>query len=802
MEQHIAEAKASKKRTIPITQKRFLLFSIIPFAFILIASSIGFILSMRHIIHTNTRTELLQTVEIQRFSLEASVNNEIAIVLEMANSPLIMQHFLNPADEALRRIAFDEIYRFSQALVSGRAFWVSDVDRVFFMGEDISYLVDPDNPANPWYNRTMFETEVFNFNINYNPDLQVTNFWINAPVFDFDGMPIGLLGTGTLLTEFIDTIYRNHRGAARLYFFNALGEITGAPDTQLVADRVILDSLLPTTGPKILDWVSNYSPYYMRTFSGSEGEIAVCPIPAVGWYIVAIQPLSLADYLGTGMTYFFLIIMGVLIVFFIILQIGKYAFDTLSRTRQELRIERDFIAAMKDNLSVGLFMMDKDLVIQGSYSKPLESILGDNEVEGKKLTDFLTNSINTKELNSMKDYFDMVLTRQFDTKMLEEINPIAEFTYIDTNIKEEKIIKTVFSSVDMGSSNYILGNIEDISATRKLERQLAEETARREEEMRTLFQVIQVDPVIFNDFIEDTEYEFKHINETLKNSSILAKDAMVDIYQSIHAIKSNAIILGFDSFSAKLHELESIIKTFRDSGEVTFENTLHVAVELEKIMREKDKFQDIVSKVEFYKATVATAGENASQEQYVLTEALSKACEKAALAMNKKVDFSIDNLDSSILEKSHRRIIKEVLIQLVRNAVSHGIESPEERTAIGKKAEGSIQLAITRENNQVYIKLSDDGKGLNFKEIREKALSLKLLREENAEDQGQLIKALFSPGFSTTNATDIHAGRGIGLNLVRGRIKDLQGNIKVSSKYGKGTTFHLYIPIEAKAASA
>ena len=187
MEQSITGSTASNKRSIPIKQQRFLLFSIIPFVIILIGGTIGFYFSMRQIVHANKRTELLQMVEIQRFSLEASVNNEIGIVLEMARSPVILQHFIDPSDEAMRRIAFAEIARYTQALMSKSAFWVSDADLMFYLGEDTYYLLDPDNPDNPWFNRTMYETEVFNFNINFNPDLQVTNFWINAPVFDSAG---------------------------------------------------------------------------------------------------------------------------------------------------------------------------------------------------------------------------------------------------------------------------------------------------------------------------------------------------------------------------------------------------------------------------------------------------------------------------------------------------------------------------------------------------------------------------------------------------------------------------------------
>jgi two-component system chemotaxis sensor kinase CheA len=467
----------------------------------------------------------------------------------------------------------------------------------------------------------------------------------------------------------------------------------------------------------------------------------------------------------------------------------------VDRLTRELQIERDLITTMKDNLKAGLFLMNRDFVIQGAYSKPLETILETDEIEGKKLTSFLAASLKAKERDTLEDYFNMVINRQFEAAMLEDINPITEFTYMDDIRKKKKIIRTSFSSVDMGFNDfYIMGSFEDISAAKELERQLAAEANKREEEMRALFQVIQVDPTVFGDFIEDSEYEFDRINENLKNQDLSAKEAIVEIYQSVHAIKSNALILGLDNFSGKLHELENVIKQYRDNDTVSFEDVLHVTVELEKIMQEKDKFRNIIEKIESFRRA---AGGNRRQDRYVLVETLSRACKKAAEAQKKQVSFTVEELDGSILANGPRRIIKEVLTQLARNAVYHGIESPEDRVQKGKSPEGAVTLSITRDKNTIHLKLSDDGRGLDFDKIRKKALELNLLQKEaGASDKNQLLQVIFAPGFSTADSADVHAGRGIGLNLVRDRIRNLHGSIKLSSEPGRGTVFNIFIPFE------
>jgi two-component system chemotaxis sensor kinase CheA len=455
---------------------------------------------------------------------------------------------------------------------------------------------------------------------------------------------------------------------------------------------------------------------------------------------------------------------------------------------------------MKDNLKQGLFLMNQNSIIQGAYSKPMEEILGSIEIEGKKFTSFLEHSLKEKERTTLEDYFTMVLKRSFDEQMLNEINPIAEFTYFNEFSGEKKILHTSFSTVDRGLNDiYVLGTLEDVTAARELERQLAEEESRWEEEMRTLFQVIQVDPRMFSDFIEDTEYEFDRINSTLKNKNLSTADALVEIYQSVHAIKSNAVILGLDNFGGKLHALEDTIKDLQDKTKVEFEDMLHVTLELEKLMKETDKFHDTIKKIESFQNKTGSR----KQGLEILTETLSKACEKAAESMNKRVKFIVDEIEAAVLESGPRRVIKEVLTQLVRNSVYHGIETPEDREAGGKDGEGSIRLSIKQEDGRIHVKLSDDGKGLDFNKIREKALDLKLFKtKEEADDKNQLLQVIFTPGFSTAGKADVHAGRGVGLNLVRERIRDLHGSIKLSSEPGRGTVFHLFIPTDISAAKA
>lgn len=316
--------------SIPISRKHqtsirrvFIIFSSVLFLLIFVIGNTAFIILMGRILHKNTGYELMQTIEIERLKLEVSVNSEIAIVLKMASSPLILQHFLNPSDTELKKLTFDDIEGYRRILASSSLFWVKDTDKEFWLDGEYAYTVDPSDPEYYWYYMTMYETEKYNFNIDYDPSLKVTNIWINAPVFDSNHKPVGILGIGVNLSDFINAIYQNYQGTAELFFFNAAGEITGAANIDLVKDKVNIAKELDQNGDKIFNEAKNLKAGETKYFETKDrrGAASVGSIPALDWYIAIIQPFSIANSLQTGMTVLFGIMMAVILVIICIFNI-------------------------------------------------------------------------------------------------------------------------------------------------------------------------------------------------------------------------------------------------------------------------------------------------------------------------------------------------------------------------------------------------------------------------------------------------------------------------------------------------
>ncbi|MDR2185484.1 MAG: hypothetical protein LBO80_07450 [Treponema sp.] len=155
--------------------------------------------------------------------------------------------------------------------------------------------------------------------------------------------------------------------------------------------------------------------------------------------------------------------------------------DAAEAASAALKDERDTITAMKDALKVGLFFMDKNFIIQDQYSKFLETVLGIKDLRGKKFTSLIAPSVTQSVITSMIEYFvllfnrSVVFSHKFNEKMLEDLNPIQELAYVNPETKEHLILRCNFVSVDRGGGKlFVLGNIQDITSEKNMQKRLAE----------------------------------------------------------------------------------------------------------------------------------------------------------------------------------------------------------------------------------------------------------------------------------------------------------------------------------------
>ncbi|NGZ06471.1 MAG: response regulator [Magnetococcales bacterium] len=150
-------------------------------------------------------------------------------------------------------------------------------------------------------------------------------------------------------------------------------------------------------------------------------------------------------------------------------------------------------------------------------------------------------------------------------------------------------------------------------------------------------------------------------------------------------------------------------------------------------------------------------------------------------------------LDRRIIDK-----LSDPIIHLIRNAIDHGLELPEERTAVGKLPQGTLTLSARQDGGWVVIEVADDGKGIGLEAVRSKAVRMGLVPPDKAHTLGELetLELIFLPGFSTSTFVTDMSGRGVGMDVVRQTISnDLRGTVTVATRPGSGTTFTLRLPL-------
>jgi chemosensory pili system protein ChpA (sensor histidine kinase/response regulator) len=167
-------------------------------------------------------------------------------------------------------------------------------------------------------------------------------------------------------------------------------------------------------------------------------------------------------------------------------------------------------------------------------------------------------------------------------------------------------------------------------------------------------------------------------------------------------------------------------------------------------------------------------------------ERLYRIVRQTAKEVGKRANLDIVggqvDIDRSVLDK-----MLAPIEHMLRNAVTHGIESRDERLAAGKSEAGEIVVKLAQEGNEIILSMSDDGKGLDLARIRARAEAMGLLEPGQVVDEATLFEFIFMPGFSTATEVTQLSGRGVGMDVVKSEVGDIGGRIEIQSQPGQGT---------------
>jgi chemosensory pili system protein ChpA (sensor histidine kinase/response regulator) len=262
---------------------------------------------------------------------------------------------------------------------------------------------------------------------------------------------------------------------------------------------------------------------------------------------------------------------------------------------------------------------------------------------------------------------------------------------------------------------------------------------------------------------------------------------------------------GYSSYShrhdASLAEFSELEMDRYDDFGILSRSLTEISADITEVLTQLDGFvRRVDSDIDEFTKLAHRLQDEITQARMVpignLYTRISRTVRDAAKAANKQVDLTLagaeTELDNNIIQQ-----IADPLLHLVRNSVAHGIERSEERYNAGKADQGSIAVRAYHRGNHIYIEVEDDGRGIDYQRVRKTAVESGLLSAEHAEqmEERELLELLFHPGFSTAPRKTELAGRGVGLDVVRANLNQLNGEIEIETALGVGTRFTLKVPL-------
>lgn len=448
-------------------------------------------------------------------------------------------------------------------------------------------------------------------------------------------------------------------------------------------------------------------------------------------------------------------------------------------------------------VSSGLFLLDRDLNIGTQYSKELERLLGQSNFGGKNLLDVLGQMISDEDLNTAHGFIGLLYNPRTKEKLISSLNPLTRIpVYLsDKNGKRLHYLDFKFNRVYKDDAIVrVLVSVSDATSAVLLEQRIEKEREQNDTQLDMLSSLLQADNRQVRDFLRNIERHNNNINEILKKPGETQpelREKIQKIYREIHSLKGEASSLKLHNFIMLAEHLETELNKLASSSPLSGENFLGLAVHLEEMIKLTKTIEDLTARLARSGGGTDSkpAADNSQLTRYINFVA------DLAKRNGKAVGFSCSGIDETD-DSATNSVIQEIVIQLLRNAVVHGIETPDERQRQRKIPTGHIHMQLTDSGSQYVLSLEDDGKGIDYEAIRKKAVKIGLYDAETAAGLGskELLALIFSSGFSTLDKSNEDAGRGIGMDIIKDRITRLGGKINVASQPGRYTRFMFTIP--------
>ena len=455
-----------------------------------------------------------------------------------------------------------------------------------------------------------------------------------------------------------------------------------------------------------------------------------------------------------------------------------------------------------DTVNEGLFLIDKELNLGSQHSKKLLDMFGQTRIDNMSFKSLLEHTVNKKDLDTAERFIHLLYREDIKSELITDLNPLKSIQVSISNhdgMFAQKFFSFSFSRVYKDECiKDILTTVRDVTEEVRLAKQLEDSKKQNEQQFTVLSEILYGNPETIMMFLDGCFTAFERINDLLRRpakSSAALKAKLVEMCAQTHHLKGESGALGLHGFETLAHDFEAHIVSISELDNLSGDHFLPLIVEFEKMIRYAESMQLLSRKLSSFSTAEITPESTAApynewQHLHDLVDTVSTRC-------GKSVELTISGFSEAVLTHELRDLLNDVSIQCIRNSITHGIELPQERIQANKPTIGRIDIRLVQAADGSFkLNYSDDGAGINYDAIRQKAMASGRWNDEDIAswDTKKLTTLIFHPGFSTADNVTKDAGRGVGMSVIRSKVKEMNGKIKIGSRKGVNTHLSILLP--------
>ena len=524
-------------------------------------------------------------------------------------------------------------------------------------------------------------------------------------------------------------------------------------------------------------------------------------------------------------------------------RIRQYTEHLQDLVDEKMKQVRDIL----ENIDQGLFTVNLDGSVNPEHSAKVTNILQLPEIAGSDVQRVL--HLSDEATADWQKWIALVQQKHASLRWekLAKVAPVREIQLGGPG--ERRYISVGYQKVLDRHANLvrIMVLAQDITESKRIEKIVAEEKARHENEVKTILGLVNTLPEVLQDYFDDLERRLRGLHaglESLMAESRRAREAFPEgsplqidqevvavIFRDLHTIKGNSATYGFEKLTKVAHEAEELLEALQPPIEVRSDVTIRGLSE--KIGQMEDVYGEIretskrlsggdglvlrlpEAKVERVRQMADRLSKNSGKLDPVELAALFEACRTVRDVPLAKLADKYVTVVRRLADRLGKQVrvevvppelqvdphflgrFEEALVHTIRNSLDHAFEKPEDREAAGKDPVGTLKILVDRGENEVSLTLSDDGRGIDGDRLARKAVEEGSLSagQAAAMTAQQKIELVFESGLSTADAVSDLSGRGVGMDAVRQSVLMQGGNMVLTSQMGKGTQIVLTLPI-------